>query len=256
MSPPIRIAMLGFSEFERQTLGSFFRLTLDRKHRYEAVLQLADSDYIVADADHAATVQLVAATDRLSEALFIGIHPPAGALAWMKRPIDPLHVIRELDALVLQGQAHEPVDEQVRAGSAQPRRPPPGPTALLVDDSAIALRFLQSRLAPWGLRCDTATTSGKALEWLSVKDYDIVFLDVELGQSSAMDGLGLCQRIKRIRDAGAMASTSVIMVSAHHAEVDRVQGSLAGCDGYLGKPLQGAELARLLSRQGLMPTKT
>ena len=84
MSPPIRIAMLGFSEFERQTLGSFFRLTLDRKYRYEAVLQLADSDYIVADADHAATVQLVAATDRLSEALFIGIHPPAGALAWMK----------------------------------------------------------------------------------------------------------------------------------------------------------------------------
>ena len=43
------------------------------------------------------------------------------------------------------------------------------------------------------------------------------------------------------------------MVSAHHSELDRVRGTLAGCDAYLGKPLQAAELERLLLRQGLKP---
>ena len=46
----------------------------------------------------------------------------------------------------------------------------------------------------------------------------------------------------------------VVMVSSHQAEVDRVRGTLAGCDAYLGKPLIEADLDRLLRRQGLKPT--
>jgi DNA-binding response OmpR family regulator len=32
------------------------------------------------------------------------------------------------------------------------------------------------------------------------------------------------------------------MVSAHATQTDRVRGSLAGCDAYLGKPLQPKDL--------------
>jgi DNA-binding response OmpR family regulator len=32
------------------------------------------------------------------------------------------------------------------------------------------------------------------------------------------------------------------MVSAHATQTDRVRGSLAGCDAYLGKPLVPGEL--------------
>ena len=32
------------------------------------------------------------------------------------------------------------------------------------------------------------------------------------------------------------------MVSAHASQTDRVRGSLAGCDAYLGKPLQPSDL--------------
>jgi DNA-binding response OmpR family regulator len=32
------------------------------------------------------------------------------------------------------------------------------------------------------------------------------------------------------------------MVSAHATQTDRVRGSLAGCDAYLGKPLQPSDL--------------
>jgi DNA-binding response OmpR family regulator len=98
------------------------------------------------------------------------------------------------------------------------------------------------------LRIDTAPDSVQALQQLSQRRYDLVFLDLELGAESEMDGLALCHHIKR---EGLAPDASVVMVSAHHSEIDRARGALAGCDGYLAKPLKGGELAALLRRHRL-----
>jgi CheY-like chemotaxis protein len=307
-----RIALLGFSDFERKTLASCFRLAANRNPRYDLVQMLTDADYLVADADHAPSVQLVVATERLAESVFIGARAPLGATAWTSRPIDPMHVMRELDSIVAgTGVALPPamapllpagpegpgaaapetavdVGQDIGLGAAPaptptttpvprspaaaaarrqrpaalpaaalapatPPAPPPPPRALLVDDSEIALRFLESRLERWGMVTDRAATSSKAIELLARRDYDFVFLDMELGPGSDMDGLALCQHIKRNQSAGAAIGSSVFIVSAHQTELDRVRGSLAGCDAYLGKPLQEVDLQRLLLRHGLKP---
>ena len=112
--------------------------------------------------------------------------------------------------------------------------------ALLVDDSEIALRFLEIKLGELGLRSRTATDSDAALEQLSQHEFKYVFLDVELGTSSRMDGLALCRHIKRMRRTNR--PPVVAMVSAHATQTDRVRGSLAGCDAYLAKPLVADEL--------------
>lgn len=132
-------------------------------------------------------------------------------------------------------------------------RPAPTPRVLLVDDSAIAQRFLETRLARWKLDIDRATNSQTAVALLARHSYDIVFLDVELGEQSELDGLTLCQRIKH---TPALMSSMVVMVSAHHSELDRVRGALAGCDAYLAKPLDDAELQRLMKRQGVPAATT
>lgn len=130
---------------------------------------------------------------------------------------------------------------------------PPAPTALLVDDSEIALRFLETHLQRFGLVMERALSSGRAIELLSQRHYDFVFLDVDLGTASDLDGLALCRHIKRHPGAGSTSTSAVFMVSAHASEVDRVRGTLAGCDAYLGKPLDAMELQRILLRQGLKP---
>ncbi|HSM20719.1 MAG TPA: response regulator [Rubrivivax sp.] len=255
MSKTYRVALLGFSQFERSTLASYFRLATQRDPSYALVFAGDDSDFILADADHAASVQLVQTTERLGETVFIGTQAPADAVAWMMRPIDPLHVMRELDAMLLQrGGSVDPAAAKGSAVPPAPALPPPappaGPAALLVDDSALALRFLASRLQPWGLSVEGVSSSGKAVERLAHRNYEFVFIDVELGAESELDGLALCQHIKRHHP---LAGSLLVMVSAHHSELDRVRGTLAGCDAYLGKPLQAAELERLLLRQGLKP---
>lgn len=340
---PHRVAFLGFSDSERSSLSSYFRLAASRVPRFEPVYTLTDADYLVADADHGPSVQLVLVTERLAETVFIGAQPPPGAAASMLRPIDALQVMRALQALVglapsqpdapppsmiaeamaftvtpeLRSVRLRPVDAPegdepaapIRPSApprapvmpaadvellAQPRAlrespapnlppptppvppplarpaavvrqaparepvaapppgvfvgPPPPPRALLVDDSAIALRFLDTRLKPWGLRTDLVTTSQLALERLAQRSYELIFLDVELGPASELDGLTLCQQIKH---SAAAVSSVVVIVSAHHSQTNRARGALAGCDHYLPKPIKEADLAKLLKRQGL-----
>lgn len=278
MSTPFRVALLGFSAFERSAMASYFRLAHHRDPAYEQGESLADSRFVVADADHADAVQAVIAGGRMHETVFIGGSAPAGAAAWMMRPIDPLHVLRELDSMVaLRAPAPAPAP---RTAARPPPRPSParrasdteepagfigvaGPgiatgeiaprrerRALLVDDSEIALRFLETRLEPFGFACDRATTSAKAIELLAQRVYDFAFIDVDLGPASELDGLELCQHLKRRSAAGPQAPV-VAMVSAHAAELDRARGLLAGADAYLGKPLAGQALGRLLNQHGV-----
>ncbi|NLZ42923.1 MAG: response regulator, partial [Comamonadaceae bacterium] len=122
--------------------------------------------------------------------------------------------------------------------------------ALVVDDSDIAQRFLQLRLAAHGLAADCVATSQQALDRLLVRSYELVFVDLELGPASPYDGLALCQKIKR--DFGTrVPPPQVVVVTAHHGELDRVRAMLAGSDGFLGKPLDEGELGRLLAHHGL-----
>jgi len=82
--------------------------------------------------------------------------------------------------------------------------------------------------------------------------FDVVFLDVDLGQNSELDGLALCQRIKgQQRRSVAGDAPAVVMVSAHAATTDRVRGSFAGCDAYLGKPIEDDALRRSLRALGM-----
>jgi len=124
--------------------------------------------------------------------------------------------------------------------------------ALLVDDSDVALRFLERQLQALGLRTETAANSQRALQLLAQRRYDVVFLDVDLGPNSELDGLALCQRVKRQhRAAAAGGAPVVVMVSAHASATDRVRGSFAGCDAYLAKPLDDEALRRSLRSQGV-----
>lgn len=342
-----RIALLGFSAFERNTLGSYLRLASTRDPRYEQVQMLPEADFVVADADHAASVQLVQAVERMPETVFVGTRPPDGAIAWLARPIDPMRVLRELDVMAArctprtarvtraEGASEDAGRRRTVIQPVRPQRPlpppallqpaetldltlpdlpdlpdlrdaepaaaepcaapashaapapapapaaapvpsaraaasmpvaaakpavprpvmphralgaPPPSTALLVDDSDVALRFLQKKLAPFGLVTDCVSHSAAAIERLARRRYDFVFLDMELGERSPLDGLGLCQHIKREPTAA-----NVVMVTAHHTELDRVRGALAGCDGFLGKPLDEDELALYLARFGVTP---
>ena len=274
----LRVALLGFGDFERSALVSYLRLSGTRVPAYVETASLADANFLVVDADHVGTLDAVLGADRVADTVFVGALAPEGALAWMMRPIDPMQVFREIDAAVALRKSQTPATPEVVTLSAAPESPAastpaaekPAPNApiarsarragdlsapiaaLLVDDSEIALRFLERQLQAMGLRTEKAADSQRALELLAQHAYDVVFLDVDLGPHSEVDGLTLCQRIKRQPPRTPSSSAPVIvMVSAHTSATDRVRGSFAGCDVYMAKPLDEETLRRSLRTLGL-----
>jgi two-component system, cell cycle response regulator len=128
-----RIALIGFRPFERNALGSYLRLMGQRQPAYEPTDQENTADWLVVDADQPGFVDQVLSSGRLARAVFVGRQAPEGAAAWLQRPIDPQHLLRELDVLVaLQGQ---PV--------TVPTRPAP------LDDPALPMLNLVDQPRPW-----------------------------------------------------------------------------------------------------------
>ncbi|HOL36757.1 MAG TPA: response regulator, partial [Rubrivivax sp.] len=143
--------------------------------------------------------------------------------------------------------ATAPPDAAARCLAAAPSLPT---RALIIDDSEVAQRFLRSRLQAYRLVADCVANSQQALERLRQSAYAFVFVDLELGPASPYDGLGLCRKIKQEFATGA-SPPQIVVVTAHHGELDRVRATLAGADAFLGKPLDEVALERILVRQGL-----
>jgi CheY-like chemotaxis protein len=263
MPTPLRVALLGFSEFESDTLASCLRLAANPVRRFERVLSLTACDFAVVDAGRPSAVQQVQDAQWVARTLFIGSKAPEGAGARLARPIDPAHVLRELDGLAVRLAEKDAAPDTTPAVlSTAPAMLAPRANraallkALVVDDSEIAQRFLASRLVRFPLLTERASSSQQALDRLARERFDVVFVDVELGDASHQDGLALCQLIKRTPTGGDTPIPAVVMVSAHHSELDRVRGSLAGCDAYLAKPLAEAELQTAMQHLGIRPLPT
>lgn len=288
MPAPIPVAIIGFSPFDRKALASYFQLQGQPAARFTQVLNPDLADLLIADADEPGVLELLHTLGRVGDTLFIGAMAPPDAAAWMMRPIDQTQVLRELESLLarrsnprsaplpltlppgrgglrtigalhLAGQPTRRSDDGRVPGPAparsQRRRAVAGPQvtprALLVDDSDVALHFLKRQLGPYGLETDLARDSDRALDLLQQQSYGLVFLDLDLGPDSRVDGLTLCHQIRyKLPHQGGRAPL-VVIVSAFHDPVDQVRGTLAGAEAHLGKPLDLPALDRLLSRQGI-----
>ena len=271
------VALVGFSAFERSALGSFFRLALQRAPAFEQVQEPDLADFLVADADRPRSLQVVQDGDRLRDTVFVGAQAPEGAMAWLRRPIDPVHIVRELDALVERRRpaAAEPVPrapgavvdlllDDIGAASASraaavlddpwARRGGTGRDVLVVEDSAIARTFLAQRLERLGYHVHLASDGEQAAQMLAYRPYAIVFVDIVLGEPGSIDGLQICRSIKLGAAHPDGPPPAVVIVTGLTGSSDRVRGSLAGCDGYLCKPLDEADLQRQLLLHGLLPS--
>jgi CheY-like chemotaxis protein len=115
---------------------------------------------------------------------------------------------------------------------------------LVVDDSDIALKFMKNRLYRYGFRAELARSGEEALARLAQNDFKFVFLDVMM---QGLDGYQTCRVIKQQKYGGANPPV-VVMLTSRGGKIDKIRGSLAGCDAYLTKPLNEEELLAVLSR--------
>ena len=115
---------------------------------------------------------------------------------------------------------------------------------LVVDDSDIALKFMQNRLTRYGFRTELVKSGEEALTRVATESYKFVFLEAVTG---GLDGYQTCRAIKQRKYISAKPPI-VVMLTSRGGSIDKIRGGLAGCDAYLTKPLNEAELLKVLSK--------
>ncbi|WP_305782943.1 response regulator transcription factor [Symbioplanes lichenis] len=111
---------------------------------------------------------------------------------------------------------------------------------LVVEDEEDLAEGLRVGLSRNGYAVDVATGVAQAHDRLTVNEYDLMLLDVNLPDG---DGFELCRALR----TGALvtpgeADVRVLMLTARGALDDRVRGLDEGADDYLVKPFALAEL--------------
>src|SRR5512141_2027646 len=108
---------------------------------------------------------------------------------------------------------------------------------LLVDDSATVLMMERMILNRWPYDLVTATNGEEAVRKTVAERPDLILMDVVM---PCMSGLDACRMIRQQGDA--VAQTPIIMVTTR-GERQSVEGGFAsGCNDYVTKPINSAEL--------------
>ncbi len=106
---------------------------------------------------------------------------------------------------------------------------------LVVDDEAPLRETLTRSFSREGHQVHAVASGHEAIERAGREQYDIILLDVALGQGP--NGYEVCRTLRERRNV-----VPIIMLTALDSEADAVQGLEAGADDYVTKPFGLAEL--------------
>ena len=118
----------------------------------------------------------------------------------------------------------------------------PEAKVLVVDDTEVNLHVAAGLLRLYGIACDTAESGPEAIRKIEKQHYDIVFMDHMMPE---MDGVETTKRLRATRD---MDSLVIIALTANAVEGVREMLINAKMNDYLSKPIDKAQLARMLRK--------
>lgn len=122
------------------------------------------------------------------------------------------------------------------ATSKKPRR------VLLVEDTEDN-RFMMRRLLEMSSYEVVEAVNGKEAVDLAIEAHpDIILMDLSL---PLIDGLGAT---RRIREVSGLEHVPIVAVSAHDTADFHAEALAAGCDAYITKPIDFAQLEELCER--------
>lgn len=257
------IEIVGFRPNEKTLIVSMFKLSQmrDRAYREWVPGDAREADCVIADIDDSeGRLRVELALIRKTENRLITIGNDASDKfkvgEHINRPIRWSSVLNVLDTVLSKAGMVPRVSDadaaeykrranELEAGYVQPwydRAEGPTefktrPAVLVLDPDPLVFAVIAHALAPARYRVDKAVTVAEAAEKMAENRYNCVVMESVLGTD---DGIRFCKSIKQMPDR--RRRIGVIILTVNNSIVERMRGSMAGCDVYLGKPIEATDL--------------
>jgi PAS domain S-box-containing protein len=115
---------------------------------------------------------------------------------------------------------------------------------LLAEDNVVNQKVAIHILQRMGYRADLAANGLEVIAALLQQPYDLVFMDMQMPE---MDGLEATRQIdKNYQSSKILSKPRIVAMTANAMQGDREICLAAGMDDYLSKPINNAELVRIL----------
>ncbi len=111
---------------------------------------------------------------------------------------------------------------------------------LVAEDNEINRFILEEMLAPTGVNLFMAANGQEAVDAVKEQNFDLVLMDMQM---PVMDGLEATRVIRSLEQG---RDVPIVAVTANAMEDDKAKGLACGMSDYLTKPIEPAELLRVL----------
>src|SRR5579862_661537 len=129
------------------------------------------------------------------------------------------------------------------APKAEPSQPSRQCRLLVVEDNRVNQKVAVHLLERLGCVVELASNGEEGVRLAESRKYDMVLMDCQM---PVMDGFAATKEIRRLE--GSLKHTSIIAMTANALPEDRERCLAAGMDDYISKPINRAELIRVLER--------
>jgi len=119
-----------------------------------------------------------------------------------------------------------------------------GVRALVVEDHMINREIIVEQLQQLEIETDIAINGREAVEMVRVREYDVVFMDIQMPE---MDGFTATREIRRLGREG-IDRLPILAMTAHALIGDREKSLAAGMNDHLTKPIDREALSAALMR--------
>lgn len=116
---------------------------------------------------------------------------------------------------------------------------------LLAEDNEVNQKVALGLLKKHGFKADVANNGSEAVNALITRDYDLVFMDVQM---PVLDGFEATSRIRDLNSGVRNPTVPIIAMTANAMQGDREACLNAGMDDYISKPVTAETLSQVLQK--------